>query len=195
MMIMNDQLVLRDLRQDDISRRLHWETEENEWQLWDAPWEYENLSKDEALKNLESYRASLTRQADRLANPDNNGKRNGFEIEERLTGRHIGWVGSYMIDAQYRICSDEKESIGLAVGIDIPDMSARGKGLGLEALRLFIAYIKETSSATVYTQTWSGNRRMIALAEKLGFVEINRYAGIRQVRGETYDGLTFRLNA
>ena len=35
---------------------------------------------------------------------------------------------------------------------------------------------------------------MTALAEKLGFRECRRKAGVRQVRGGTYDGLTFRLD-
>ena len=35
---------------------------------------------------------------------------------------------------------------------------------------------------------------MIGLAKKLGFVEYLRKPGIRQVRGEVYDGLTFRLD-
>ncbi len=36
-------------------------------------------------------------------------------------------------------------------------------------------------------------RDMIGLAQKLGFRECNRYVGIRQVGGEKYDGLTFRV--
>lgn len=34
---------------------------------------------------------------------------------------------------------------------------------------------------------------MIRCAEKLGFIECNRYAGIREVNGQKYDGLAFRL--
>lgn len=35
---------------------------------------------------------------------------------------------------------------------------------------------------------------MIGLAEKLGFRECCRKPGLRRVRGEVYDGLTFRLD-
>ena len=45
-----------------------------------------------------------------------------------------------------------------------------------------------------YTQTWSGNQRMIGLARKLGFRESMRKPGLRRVRGTAYDGLTFRLD-
>lgn len=45
----------------------------------------------------------------------------------------------------------------------------------------------------LYTQTWSGNVRMLRCAEKLGFVECNRNVATRQLDGKTYDGLTVRL--
>ena len=45
----------------------------------------------------------------------------------------------------------------------------------------------------LYTQTWSGNVRMLRCTEKLGFVECNRNVGTREVDGKKYDGLTFRL--
>jgi len=46
---------------------------------------------------------------------------------------------------------------------------------------------------TLYTQTWSGNTAMLRLAEKLGFAEVRRIEGIREVRGEKYDALTFAM--
>ena len=52
----------------------------------------------------------------------------------------------------------------------------------------------ENGERGIYTQTWSGNVRMIGLAEKLGFEEYRRKKGLRTVAGKPYDGLTFRLN-
>jgi len=46
----------------------------------------------------------------------------------------------------------------------------------------------------VYTQTWSGNKRMIGLAQKLGFEICQLVPNKRRVRGKLYDGLTFKLN-
>ena len=46
----------------------------------------------------------------------------------------------------------------------------------------------------LYTQTWSGNTRMIRCAARLGFVECCRKAGLREVGGRKYDGLTFKIN-
>lgn len=81
-----------------------------------------------------------------------------------------------------------------AVGIDIPAVAARGKGYAFAALKLFIGYLLENGERGIYTQTWSGNVRMIGLAEKLGFEEYRRKKGLRTVAGKPYDGLTFRLN-
>lgn len=54
-------------------------------------------------------------------------------------------------------------------------------------------YYFENGMDELYTQTWSGNVRMIRCAEKLGFVECNRNIGTREVDRQKYDGLTFRL--
>ena len=73
-------------------------------------------------------------------------------------------------------------------------MRARGKGYAFSALRLFIRYLLGCGETEIYTQTWSGNVRMIGLAEKLGFEEYRRKRDYRTVSGKKYDGLTFRLN-
>lgn len=52
----------------------------------------------------------------------------------------------------------------------------------------------ETEETEIYIQTWSGNERMVHIAEKMGFEECDRKKNFRTVRGRTYDGLTFRLN-
>ena len=68
-----------------------------------------------------------------------------------------------------------------------------GKGVGTNALRAFMNYYFENGVDELYTQTWSGNIRMLRCAEKLGFLECNRNIGTREVDGQKYDGLTFRL--
>ncbi|MBS6195748.1 MAG: hypothetical protein KH828_09225 [Clostridiales bacterium] len=45
-------VILRDFLISDIEKRIYWETTENEWQLWDAPWETENLTESEKEKEL-----------------------------------------------------------------------------------------------------------------------------------------------
>ena len=71
-----------------------------------------------------------------------------------------------------------------------PDLWSNG--IGTKALRAFINYYFENGVNELYTQTWSGNVRMLRCAEKLGFVECNRNVGTREVDGQKYDWLTFK---
>ncbi|MDD2494480.1 MAG: GNAT family protein [Tissierellia bacterium] len=82
----------------------------------------------------------------------------------------------------------------LTIGIDILDLNSRRKGYATEAWSLYIKYILDSGIDDIYTQTWSGNIRVIGLMKKLGFFECNREKGLRIVSGELYDGLTFKLN-
>ena len=59
---------------------------------------------------------------------------------------------------------------------------------------MFIKYLIDKGIDDIYTQTWSGNERMVHIAEKIGFEEYRRKKEFRLVRGKKYDGLTFRLN-
>ena len=54
-------------------------------------------------------------------------------------------------------------------------------------------YYFENGVNELYIQTWSGNVRMIRCAEKLGFAECDRDVGTREVDGQKYDGLTFKI--
>lgn len=67
-------------------------------------------------------------------------------------------------------------------------------GIGTNALRVFMNYYFENGANELYTQTWSGNARMLRCAEKLGFVECSRNTGTREVDGRKHDGLTFRFS-
>ena len=173
---------LRDFRQSDIADYVRWFTVETEWGNWDAPWETE----EESPETVERY---WTRYYERHQNDAPDAMRYRFEIED-AQGAHIGWVSAYTIDA-FLEYFDTKEEM-LAIGIDIPEQALRHKGYGTEALRLFIEYLKKMGVKTVYTQTWSGNARMIRVAEKLGFLEYKRIVGVREVNGKKYDALTFQ---
>jgi len=168
MQLKNDKIMLRYIKENDINNYIKWATVETEWQNWDAPWE-----KDE---NDDRF---LKRQKELIGKEPSDGK---LEIETP-TGEHIGWVSSYYIDG-------DKEK--LAIGIGIPPLSARGKGYGNAALTLFMEHLFETREI-LYTQTWSGNLPMIALAAKLGFVEVGRITDLREVNGRKHDALTFAI--
>ena len=192
MQIVGKDIILRDFIASDIEKRIYWETVETEWQQWDAPWDYEGLSEAEKESELQEYIKSLHRWVRQDATLPDNRTRYRFQIAlNDETQEYIGWCNAYCLDEDYCYTDDEGYC---AVGIDIPEVSARGKGYATQALCMFIRYLLERGEHPIFTQTWSGNHRMIHVAEKIGFEECRRKENLRLVRGQRYDGLTFRLN-
>lgn len=183
-------IVLRDFLAQDIEKRITWETTETEWQLWDAPWEYEGVSEEERQRELEQYIAKMHRWVERFRDLPDDVPRTQFQIATRA-GEYIGWCSRYDIDKD---CNFTQGGGYCTIGISIPELSACGKGYAYQALIAFIGYLRQQGVDDIYLQTWSGNERMIHIAQKMGFAEHRRKAGIRTVRGKSYDGLTFRLD-
>ena len=184
--IKNDKIILRDMVVSDIDDVILWNTVETEWMLWDAPWEHE----EENHPDWDAYRKQKT--------IDIAGRKKDDELRERFEiclldeqEKHVGSISCYFIDDAYRIV-DYSEKI--AIGMCIYDETLRGHGYGKAAYLLYCEYLKKQGYAQVYTQKWSGNLPLIKMAERIGFQECNRYIGLRQVRGQVYDGLTFVLN-
>ena len=187
MSIKFDNIILRDMIKSDIADYVRWVTVEREWENWDAPWEKEDTYEEiERKRWTEYYESVKDRQDDVL--------RWKFEIEYK--GRHIGWVSSYCIDENYEWVgkTEDCQTVYHAVGIDICEPDVWGNGIGTNALRAFMNYYFENGVNELYTQTWSGNARMLRCAEKLGFVECDRDVGALEIDGQKYDGLTFKIN-
>ncbi|MBP3700952.1 MAG: GNAT family N-acetyltransferase [Lachnospiraceae bacterium] len=191
-MIVFRDIILRDFMESDIATRITWETTETEWQLWDAPWEYDDLTDAQREEELQRYIATMRKWVERYRNLPDSEVRSTFQITlNNASRKYIGWCNSYNIDENYEsTCGDG----WCTIGIDIPEMAARGQGYAYQAWYAFICYLLEHGEENIYTQTWSGNTRMIHVAEKMGFEECHRKVGKRLVRGQVYDGLTFRLN-
>lgn len=171
--------------ESDIENYVRWFTTETKWSDWDAPWE--PTESDE-----ETERNSWREYYEAVKDIPDDAFRRKFEIE--WNGRHIGWVSSYLIDENYEWIGEPEEGqiFYRTIGIDICESDVWSKGIGTNALCAFMNYYFENGADALYTQTWSGNVRMLRCAEKLGFVECNRNVGIREAGGEKYDGLTFR---
>lgn len=182
-------IILREMKEADIADEIRWNTVETEWSHWDAPWEME-----EAIQNFNE--AEETKRLLEFIHGPKPPIPYSLEIDT-AEGVHIGTVSQYLIDENYDWIS-RKDAQGKrtyhTLGIDIAESGYWGKGYGTRALTAWIRYFLSQNITDICLQTWSGNIRMVRCAEKLGFVECNREAGIRQVRGETYDGLTFRLD-
>lgn len=183
MEIKNDKVILRDFLESDIEDRIYWETVETEWKLWDAPWEEEPFDSGHYRKECLKWIAK---------EKDENRIRWGFQIcVNDKSRKHIGWCNSYDIDDNYKYTNEDGHC---TIGIDIPDVSSRRKGYATASWDLFVQYLLSNGIKNIYTQTWSGNERVIGLIKKVGFEECNRKHEFRTVRGQLYDGLTFKLN-
>ena len=182
-----ENIILRDMIESDIEDYVRWFMVEREWENWDAPWEKEDTDEETERRSWTEYYESVKLLPDDKL-------RWKFEIE--WNGRHIGWVSSYMMNENYEWIGANTiqpgQTVYRAIGIDICEPNLWGKGIGANALRAFMNYYFASGVDELYTQTWSGNTRMIRCAEKLGFIECNRNVGTREVDGQ-YDGLTFRL--
>jgi len=101
-----------------------------------------------------------------------------LEIETKK-GVHIGWVVMYY---------DEKEPHAPEFGIGIYEDEYWGKGMGTEATYLWVDYLFNTRNFTrLGFCTWEGNKGMIRIGEKLGFIEEARIRKVCEVNGIFYD--------
>ncbi len=88
-----------------------------------------------------------------------------------------------------------KETNWLEVGIVVFDDTQWSKGIGTRALREWITLIFEEHPEIVRIglSTWSGNQRMVRLAEKIGLHREACYRKARIVKGQYYDSVSYGI--
>ena len=96
MTLQDDVVLLRDFKREDIAKRIEWETEKTEWQLWDAPWEYEGLTEEQKKEDLQKYIKALEEWAAMCESLSDEMPRKSFQICTP-EGEYVGWCGSYFI--------------------------------------------------------------------------------------------------
>ena len=173
MQLLGKNVILKTFGIEDIKDYRNWYSTETDWQKWDAPWIKRSFDENSIIEVRKSNMAK-----DPIMT---------FEIYSKE--KHLGWVNAYYMDDEY--IPVEAKTDKIAIGLDIPNSKYWSKGIGTEALELFINYLKSSGLERIYIQTWSGNIRMIKLAEKLGFHEVNRYVNKRIVNDKKFDALTF----
>ena len=182
-------IILRDMIESDIEDWIRWETVDTEWIDWDGP----DLDSGEPF-DADAYRAESMKT---LHYPREGDFRNFFELAT-ADGRHIGMVSSYATGADFQHLSwkdaTERDQFWYTLGIVICESCNWSQGLGAQALTAFCKHFMDHRKTELRLQTWSGNLRMVHCAQKIGFVEINRFVGNRHIRGNVYDGLTFQLD-
>lgn len=145
-----ENVLLRDARPSDAETYIRW-MEEGEWKSFDAPWEELHDSKEKIKKRFKQlFLKGKTEPRSRAI----------ISISE---DKSIGWVNRY---------SENEHHPVFLVGIDICEDDYLCRGLGTEALALWIDYLFDNSEVhKIGLHTYSFNPRMNKVAEKLGFVK------------------------
>ncbi|RLJ91262.1 GNAT family N-acetyltransferase [Planococcus citreus] len=114
-----------------------------------------------------------------------NGEEIAADVPTSLTIRAgekvIGYVGAYWVD---------QNTNWLETGIVIYDKNYWNGGYGREAYTLWIDFLFESTDLhRLGMSTWSGNERMMKVAEKIGMKEEARIRKARMVDGEYFDAI------
>lgn len=181
---------LRDWRADDLPVYEQWimpppEGGEHEWQRTDGPF-YPNFAAESAQRWLGRLRARVEAQ-------DWPALRDTAVIAEQGTDRFLGQVSWYHAEQPTEDPGTGTYLLPLhSIGISLYPPEFWSGGYGSEALRLWVDLIFRTSSAhRVDLETWSGNRGMCRVAQKLGFQEEARIRQARIVGGVLHDRLIY----
>lgn len=191
MEIRRDNITLRDFSPEDIEDEVRWNTTHTEWMRADMPWEEpEPVDEDE-------LRAQMAEIMDGLEDEDIR-----LRLEIVSGGRHVGFVSSYFLNEDYSPADWETIDFSKnapdnhavrALGIELCESDVWGQGIGAKALLAFMEYYRGFGEDRFLMETWSGNRRMLRLAEKLGFREVNREKNAHEVDGRAYDAIVLEL--
>lgn len=171
-----NRVVLRDFQHHDLDAFAHWQQLGHTWQEYDGPYyPYEPLAP--------AYIQQMKKWVDDSNWPH---PRRKVVIADRETDSLLGVVTWYWMS---------EETNWPALGIVIYDPANWGQGIGYEALGLWSDYLfgVELDFARLDLRTWSGNRGMMRLAEKVGYKQEACFRKARIVKGEFYDGMGYGI--
>jgi len=169
-------VALRDWTLEDLDPYSTWLTPGHEWQELDGPY-YPQPTPEETAAKIELLRTRV--EESRWATP-----RVVLPIVDVTEDRLIGQVSRYW---------QSEETDWLSAGIVIFDPENRKRGFGYEALGLRSDYLfrELPTIARLDLRTWSGNRGMMTLAEKLGYAQEACFRRARMVNGQHFDGMGY----
>lgn len=160
------EVVIRPVKEKDLKKlwELIYKEDTPEWKKWDAPYfSHESLPYEKFL-----------------------------EIAPKFVGQDNFWA----IVANNEVCGivscyfEDEQSVWLEVGIVIHEDQNWNKGLGTQALELWIDHLfHKLSPVRVGLTTWSGNERMIRVGEKLGMQIEARIRKVRYYDNNYYDSI------
>ncbi len=173
-------LVLRDMALEDVEAWGHWMGPGHRWRELDGPYYQSEPTAAGVREAIAKQRARLSGEH---ALPTVRGR---ATIALADSDVYLGQVSRYWIS---------EETNWAAIGITIYDPVNWGKAYGYEALGLWSEYLldSEPRFARLDMRTWSGNKGMMRLAEKLGYRQEACFRNARVVEGKLYDGLGYGI--
>lgn len=177
LILKSKKVILRDWKTDDFALFREYQNPKYLWHQFDGPY-YPSWTEEEIENAIDKRRKMIETDFPKI--------RTDLVIADKASNRLIGRVSSYW---------KSRETNWLEFGISIYDDKKWGKGLGQDALGLWIGYLLKTRPSLVRIgfSTWSGNKGMIKLGENLG---LKQEACIRKARiyqGKYYDSLSYGI--
>lgn len=171
-------ILIRDWQLNDLERYAHWQQPGHTWQDYDGPYfarpKAEKIPSiiNQLRKQIEAKKWETIRHTLVIAR----------KSDDVLIGR-VNWYWQ------------SQETNWLSIGIAVYDPANWRQGIGFEALGLWCDYLWDAMPTIVRLglATWSGNTRMMRLAEKLGFQEEARHRKARIVDGRYYDSMGYGI--
>ena len=174
----SDRVILRKVLANDVDFFIH-SLSHGEWRFIETPWS--GYRTETTPEQAEKDRIWFMERLD----GDEEAYFKRRAVITTLDNIPIGDVSRYSI---------EHNPYAWCVGIGIVVDEYLNKGLGTEALRLWVEYLFKTSDKhKLNLETWSFNPRMIRSAEKAGFVIEGRLREMRLWQDEWLDFITLGI--
>lgn len=167
-LLTGDKIILRNIEEHDLP--ILWQekfgVENPEWKKWDAPYF--------PLKHIDYPAFKTEWEKLKEVRPES-------QMAIVVNGVVIGTVSYYW---------EHEASRWLEAGITIFQPEYWSGGYGTEALTLWVSHLfRQLPLARVGITTWSGNKRMMRAAEKIGMQLEGRMRKCRYYNGEYYDSI------
>ena len=169
-------IVLREIRLGDLDDYLKWKHPSREYHKYNGPY-FKQETETELKEKIENYREKLE-----------GGEVNVLDdkkiIANEETDEIIGEVNWYW---------KSEETMWMELGIVIFNEKYWGKGIGSVALKMWTSekFKDYPDMIRLGVSTWSGNVRMVKLAEKLGFKKEAIYRKARVVDNKYHDSVSY----
>lgn len=168
---------IRKIEKADLSKYKYWRLPIHKYHNFNGPY-FRKLTKEEVEDEIKTMSEEFEK-----------GNKNPLPKKMIITNEQkelIGEVNWYW---------KSEETNWLEIGVVIFDERNWGKGIGYKSLNLWIEEMFKMKGELVRIgiTTWSGNRGMIKLAEKLGMKKEAHYRKARVVRGKYYDSISYGI--